>query len=337
MRTRNMLPLFLLIFAMETPPTRAADVEEQTTTAALTAVRQTASAICVQRDDGLGWELSEDTLSKLSKLAKQLDHLGFHNSERLDPDWSRIIRYILLGKKKNNIIKDRTECENKLFDMLTDFSTVPVLPATPIDPNTQPPVLAISDIDMALKKLIQGNVAFNAPDRATIGKSQIVETRLSVTKTPNALIAELSGAGKTDSAPLLVSDKMVAMLNGAGAFEISPSGPQTQLISRIDTTTWTWTITPKQAGSQFLLLSFDAIISINGKEGTRTINTLRRKIEVEVGWPETFSDWLEYGKKLFTELTWLWVSILIPMAAYAVRFSQRRRKPKGPKPNVHES
>jgi hypothetical protein len=123
---------------------------------------------------------------------------------------------------------------------------------------------------------------------------------------------------------LQVSDKMSATLSGAGAFDISPSGPQVQLISHRDTTIWTWTITAKAAGTQFLILSFDAFLTIDGKEGTRTINTLTRKIDVQVGWPETPEEWLEYGKKLFEGVSWLWATILVPIAAYAVHFWRKR-------------
>jgi hypothetical protein len=75
---------------------------------------------------------------------------------------------------------------------------------------------------------------------------------------------------------------MSATLSGGGAFDISPSGPQTQWIDREEVTTWVWSLAPKTAGTQYLILSFDALITENGKDGTRNVNILRRKIEVEV-------------------------------------------------------
>jgi len=123
-------------------------------------------------------------------------------------------------------------------------------------PPLDPTVLHVFDIDAALSTLVEGNVAFVPPDSAKIEKSQIVEARLSVTKTPSALITELIGSGKKESASLRVGDKMAATLSGGGAFDISPSGPQAQLISHKDTIIWTWTITPKQTGSQFFNFNF---------------------------------------------------------------------------------
>ena len=201
-------------------------------------------------------------------------------------------------------------------------------------PNTS---VLLSDIDAALSKLVEGNVVFGAPDRARIGNSEIVEAKLSTTKAPSVLMSELTGLGKKETVPLQVGDKMSATLNGGGAFDVSPSGPQVQLISHQDTTIWTWTITPKQAGPQFLVLAFDAFITVDGKEGNRTINTLKKKIDVQVGWPQTSSEWLDYGKKLFEGLNWFWASILLPVAAYAVHIWRMRRGPSDPNQKVQKS
>jgi hypothetical protein len=149
------------------------------------------------------------------------------------------------------------------------------------------PAPSLSAVDEALNKLVEGNVAFEAPDKATVGKSQTIEARLSFSKTPGELVSELNGPGRKESASLRAGDKMAATLSGAGAFDVSPSGPQVQLISHRDTTIWKWTVTPKVTGPQFLVLSFDAVLTVNEKEGTRTITTLTRKIDVQIGWPET--------------------------------------------------
>src|SRR5262249_49083949 len=87
---------------------------------------------------------------------------------------------------------------------------LPLHPSPSPTPNQN--LLPLSDVDAALNKLIEGNIAFDAPDRATIGKSKIVEARLSVTETPTALMSELTGSGRRESAALRVSDKMAATL-----------------------------------------------------------------------------------------------------------------------------
>lgn len=57
---------------------------------------------------------------------------------------------------------------------------------------------------------------------------------------------------------------------------------------------------------------------VDGKEGTRTINTLTRKIDVKIGWPETADEWFDYMKKMIESASWLWATILLPIGAYAV-------------------
>jgi hypothetical protein len=185
-----------------------------------------------------------------------------------------------------------------------------------------------STVDSELAKLVGGSAAFNAPDHATIGKSQVVEARLSISKSPSQLMSELPGSGRKESASLKVGDKMSATLNGGGAFDISPSGPQVQLISSKDTTVWEWTINPKIAGTHFLILSFDAFITVDGKEGTRTINTLIKTIDVQVAWPETLQDWLDYVKKLFEGVNGLWATMLVPVGAYIIHIWKKTGNPK---------
>jgi hypothetical protein len=218
-------------------------------------------------------------------------------------------------------------------------------PAVPLAPNSgvtsggaapsapvtaQPADTGLSDVDKALGQMVEGNVAFATPDHATLGKSQIIEAKLSVAKTPSALMAEITAAGTKQVAALRVSDRMSATLNGGDAFDVSPAGPQTQLISEVETTSWTWTVTPKLAGAQFLVLTFDALITVDGKEGARTVNTLRKEIDVEIGWPDTVGGWFDYAKSLVADASWLWGTILVPVAAFAVhrwRRKKRKRKP----------
>jgi hypothetical protein len=182
-----------------------------------------------------------------------------------------------------------------------------------------------SSVDSELAKLVAGSVAFNAPDQAIIGKSQVIEARLSSSVLPSKLISELPGSGNKESAPLQVGKKMAATLNGGSGFDVSPSGPQIQFISSKDTTVWAWTVTAKTAGTQFLILSFDALLTIDGKEGSRNVNTLVKKIEVQVGWPETARDWLDYGKGLFEGLNWFWATILVPIGAYVIHLWKKKR------------
>jgi hypothetical protein len=106
-----------------------------------------------------------------------------------------------------------------------------------------------SALDQALNELIAGNVAFNNPQRMTVSRARVVEVKLSTTLSIEELKALLSQAGNRETAGLEVGDRMSATLNGGAAFDISPSGPQTQPISQRQVTTWTWNVTPKASGT----------------------------------------------------------------------------------------
>jgi tetratricopeptide (TPR) repeat protein len=184
-----------------------------------------------------------------------------------------------------------------------------------------------SPLDAALRKLLAGHVAFNNPERMKLGHPQIIEAKLSTTMSAVQLIAELTEAGKKESANLQVADRMSATLSGGNAFDISPFGPQTQWISQQETTTWTWQAVPKTTGTQFLILSFDAIISIDGKEGTRNVNTLKKQIEVEVGTPETLGEWFDLIRTWSENISWLWATVLVPISLLVIGWWRNHTKP----------
>jgi len=195
----------------------------------------------------------------------------------------------------------------------------------PPPPPPPGPLPAPSALDAALAKLISGNIAFNTPDSMTVGKSKIIEAKLSINLPVDDLIKQLTEVGKKESGSLQVADRMSVTLSGAGAFDVSPSGAQLQFISRQQVTTWTWEVTPKQTGKQFLILSFDVVLTIDGKDGTRNVNTFKRPIEVEVAWPETPGEWLEWFKNLFENLSWLWATVLLPVGLWIWnRFRKKR-------------
>src|SRR5262249_32616547 len=156
----------------------------------------------------------------------------------------------------------------------------------------------------------------NVPEHMRVSKTRTLQAKLAVSIAPDELIARITEPGKKESAPLLVSNKMSATLSGGGAFDIAPSGPQTQWSSSHQETLWAWEVTRKQQGMQELTLAFDAHITVDGKEGMRTVNTLTRKIEVEVAWPETLSEWLKFIKETGENLGWLWATILVPVGVF---------------------
>jgi hypothetical protein len=186
-------------------------------------------------------------------------------------------------------------------------------------------------IDRALARLDIGKVAFNVIEHARVGRPLVVEAKLSSNLTPNELELRIVEAGKVEVVTLRISDRMVATLSGGSAFDISPNTPTEQWISRKEITSWSWLVTPKTVGEQILILSFDAVISIDGKDDKRSIMTLKRTIDVDVGWPETLGEWLELARKTVENISSLWAAILLPIAAGAWHLWRKR----GVSPNAN--
>ncbi len=218
-------------------------------------------------------------------------------------------------------------------------AAVPAPPPTPLTPLTPPPSVVpvpppvpvptpnvLSTVDEALDRLIDGNAAFNAPDKAQVDKPFIVEAKLSVRLRRDEIEVLIKEPGKRMVAALKVSDRMAATLSGGSAFDISPDGPQDQWISGKATTDWTWQVTPRRAGEQFLVLSFDAYMTVNGKDDKRVVNTFKHGISVDVSWPATVSEWLEFIKKTGEDISWIWVTLLVPIGGAIWAWIRRRTR-----------
>jgi hypothetical protein len=175
-----------------------------------------------------------------------------------------------------------------------------------------------ADVQKAAEALVQGHVAFNTPEKMRMAKTQQIQVVLGVSPTVSDLMSKITSPGKKEISSLKVGPNMTATLIGGGAFDISPSGPQSEFVTEESIASWTFAVTPKLTGPQELTLTIDATINVNGKDGPIRVNTLTRRIMVEVGWPETPAEWFEAGKTWFENLSWLWISILLPIGGIVV-------------------
>jgi hypothetical protein len=191
-------------------------------------------------------------------------------------------------------------------------------------------------VDQALDKLLSASLAFNAPDRARLGKELVIQAKLSTLLGESELKSLIQSemerqrveSGRVETTTLKISDQVEATLYGGTAFDVAPSGPQRQWISGKEPTSWIWKITPKVAGLQTLILSFEPVILINGRESKRHLSPIIKRIEVEVGWPETFGEWLDLIRKYGENLWWIWATLLIPIGGGIWAWWKRRRPSK---------
>jgi len=219
---------------------------------------------------------------------------------------------------------------NQIIEALKP-SPSPSLPTRGVRPTVEAEApAAVRTVDEALASMKAAKVAFNTPERGTVAKPMVVEAVLSTHLPAEALKVRIEAEGKVGVADLTVSDRMAATLAGGAAFDVSPAGPQEQWVPDSQETRWTWTVTPRAVGDQILTISFDAILTINGKEGRRTVNTLTRHIQIAVGWPETAADWLDLVKHVGEDVSWIWATLILPAAGFVWAWVRRRRRAAAP-------
>jgi hypothetical protein len=179
-------------------------------------------------------------------------------------------------------------------------------------------MLVLDRVEQALGNLLLANVRFNVPKHIPMGRTRTIQAKVSAIMNENTFTERIPPADRDEAQTLRVSHRMYATLNGGGGFDVSPIGRQLQYLSKKDETSWLWEVTPKQIGTQELTLVFEVYISIDGKDGTRTVRTLTPTIEVDTPWPENFTEWLKFIKETGENMGWLWATVFVPLGMFAV-------------------
>ena len=200
-----------------------------------------------------------------------------------------------------------------------------------LESHSEPAPAAPSEtVDDVLGRLANGTVAFNTPDQMRLAHSQSIQASLGVKIPADTLVRSITANGTVTTATLKIGNRMQATLSGGSAFDITPAGPQPQFIGDRDVNTWEWTVTPSLEGAQELVLTFDALIDVDGVAGTHTIGTFRKAIKVVVGWPETPGEWADWFKNGVEYIGWFWTTLLLPAGLF-VRKWLRRPEPAAPR------
>jgi hypothetical protein len=214
--------------------------------------------------------------------------------------------------------------------LTSQFSSVEssIAPGAAAPPPAPPPPApsAPGPVDEAISTLKKGAFAFQAPDTLELGKSEPVSAILSVAKNKEELTQLLKGQFPVQGADVGVSPIMTATLTGLG-FEIQPAGPQTQAVSETDDTIWKWQVKPVSGGQQYLEISLQAVIQVQGQNVPRQIQQLDRMIMVSVP-PPTLLQRIGNGIGVLKDFQWLWATLLAPAAVWLyARFRGVQSKP----------
>lgn len=195
------------------------------------------------------------------------------------------------------------------------------------------PAEVMRAVGQILERLVQGTIAYNVPENMRLGHTQAIQAALGANITLDEVIRAINAPGQVDTTNLKLAPQMQVTLLGGSAFDVSPSGPQLQLVASDAVTQWQWQVTPKAEGQQELMLVVDALIEVAGQKGTHTVSTLKKAILVEVGWPETPREWSEWLKKWVEYGGWLWTAFFVPAGGIAVWLWTRIGRRKSAKPH----
>jgi hypothetical protein len=168
-----------------------------------------------------------------------------------------------------------------------------------------------------------GQLAWRPPRAMTVGKTELVEARLSA-DTSRALTDGLQGSGAVETHDLQITPHMRVRLEAPvkDDFDIrplncpDPSSCEDQRVFPGEINTWAWSVTPLRSGDLSLILTASMLFG----EEAHALPSLRETITVGVSSPG-------YYVKRFVAANWqwLWAAILVPLAGWI--FSRRKAKP----------
>ena len=111
------------------------------------------------------------------------------------------------------------------------------------------------------------------------------KTKIQLLLSPRTAIEELKqkikGLGEKVGEQIRVADVMEANLYGE-AFETHALRPARQAVGGADDTEWQWEIVAKEPGNQELHLVISAVLTVNGREGSKVLKVYDRTIAVHV-------------------------------------------------------
>jgi hypothetical protein len=198
---------------------------------------------------------------------------------------------------------------------------------TPVGEEPLPPTAAPVDIlaqmqqiDAALRQQISGSIAYNQPESMELEEPAAIQLLLSPSLTEEQLGTQVTEPGEVQTAVIQITPRMKAVLLSPleEAFTIQPLQQDVQLVSASEPTRWTWSVTPRQAGTQRLVLVLSRLVLYEGQEYWREVETYKADIQVNV--PFT---------RRIQSIDWKWlIGILVALASlpFLQKWIARRKK-----------
>jgi hypothetical protein len=179
-----------------------------------------------------------------------------------------------------------------------------------------------TEIDQALKAALTGSIAYNAPQAMKLNATATIELLLNPSVDPDVLATQITQAGEVVTASVEITPRMKVVLlpQTQEAFFIQPLHDNAeQLISTTETTKWSWDVTAKRGGVHRLTLVVYRLITVDGSDNWRVVESYRSDIDVEVSMIQRF-----------LMLDWKWIAGILVTALFIPafwRWMDQRRKP----------
>ena len=206
-------------------------------------------------------------------------------------------------------------------------ATPPASATAPVSLTAGPLAPDFTEIDQALKAALTGSIAYNAPQAMKLNETATIELLLNPELEPEVLATQITQAGEVVTASVEITPRMKAVLlqQSQDAFFIQPLHDNAeQLISTTETTKWSWDVTAKLGGVQRLTLVVYRLITVDGNDNWRVVESYRSDIDVEVSMLQRF-----------LMLDWKWIAGILVTALFIPafwRWMDQRRKPAEPAP-----
>jgi hypothetical protein len=206
-------------------------------------------------------------------------------------------------------------------------ATPPASATAPVSLTAGPLAPDFTEIDQALKAALTGSIAYNAPQAMKLNETATIELLLNPSVEPGVLATQITQPGEVVTASVEITPRMKAVLlqQSQDAFFIQPLHDNAeQLISTTETTKWSWDVTAKLGGVQRLTLVVYRLITVDGNDNWRVVESYRSDIDVEVGMLQRF-----------LMLDWKWIAGILVTALFIPafwRWMDQRRKPAEPAP-----
>lgn len=216
--------------------------------------------------------------------------------------------------------KGPVPAEQPAADQPATATPRPVSPPVPPPPQRPAveaqPAATLPGVDAAIAAMVPGYVQYLAPDALAIGSAGKVTLELGRFKEEvTAAIDRLrrERGGQTGGGELRIGPVMRAQLTGSG-FKVTPSEAVEQWISATEPSIWNWDIEavdgddwfPRLSARRDLSVSIDAVLTIDGAQHRRLINTWSRTITVTVSWPL----WLHKGVEAAKDFWWVAAAVI---------------------------